>query len=258
MTAPLVEFSLRNGVVYAEIDNYARRNALTADIMRELVEGARAYLTRDRAAVIVVSGKGGVFSSGIDVRTVRADSRDVVDGYLFNREFDRHLADFASLPMIKIAKIEGYCYGVGVVLASYCDVRLAATDALFCLPELDLGVMFGGAAFDRIVYHLGMTKAMDLLLSARRMPAQEGAEIGFLTAAVAPEDLASHTTQYAERAASLPTFLLMQTALTAQTTVAAAVRPPSAEIDGPLLAALDEGARAQNHRFAARFTDSAT
>lgn len=258
MSEPLVEFSTRNGVVYAEINNHARRNALSGPIMRELALGARERLHRDKASVIVVSGKGGVFSSGVDVTTVtpRAEG-EVIEPYLTFREFSDHLAMFGALPMVKIAKVEGFCFGAGVVLAAHCDVRFAADGTMFCLPELDLGSPFSGGGFDRLAYHFGHAKIVDLILTARRFPASEALTAGFLTDVVPAADLEARTVAYAEALAQRPPFLLMQTVLASQVAVAAAVRTPSTEFDGAMLAAFDERSRAQNQVFSARFTRGA-
>jgi len=179
---------------------------------------------------------------------------DVIQPYLRFREFGTHLAAFGALPMVKIAKIEGFCFGAGVVLASYCDVRFSAEETMFCLPELDLGSPFSGGGFDRLAYHFGHTKIVDLILTARRFPAAEAATAGFLTDVVAGADLEQRTAEYAEALAARPRFLLMQTILASQVAVAAAVRTPSTEFDGAMLAAFDDSSRAQNRAFSARFT----
>lgn len=255
MSDTLVRFETRNGVLYAEIDNYARRNALSGAIMKQLAEGAKRHMVEDGASVVVLSGSGGVFSSGVDVTTVQASAAgDVISPYLQFREFTNHLAAFGALPMVKIARIEGYCFGAGVVLASHCDVRFAAEGAMFSLPELDLGSPFSGGGFDRLAYLFGHTKIVDLILTARRFPAAEAAEAGFLTGVESTESLDARVTEYAEALAARPRFLLMQTILASQVAIASAVRPPSAEFDGAMLAAYDDAARAQNARFSSRFT----
>jgi enoyl-CoA hydratase/carnithine racemase len=255
MSDPLVSFETRNGVVYAQIDNYARRNALSGAIMKQLSEGTRQRMVDDGASVVVVSGSGGIFSSGVDVTTVQAQAEgEVIAPYLQFTEFGNHLAAFGALPMVKIAKIEGFCFGAGVVLASYCDVRFSAEETTFCLPELDLGSPFSGGGFDRLAYFFGHTKIVDLILTARRFPAAEAATAGFLTNVVPAPSLDQRVTEYAEALAARPRFLLMQTILASQVAVAASVRTPSTEFGGAMLAAFDERSRAQNHAFSARFT----
>jgi enoyl-CoA hydratase/carnithine racemase len=258
MSDALVQFTTRNGVLYAEIDNYARRNALSGAIMRQLAEGTRQRMVDDGASVVVVSGSNGVFSSGVDVTTVQARAEgEVIQPYLQFREFSNNLAAFGALPIVKIAKVEGFCFGAGVVLASHCDVRFAADETMFCLPELDLGSPFSGGGFDRLAYFFGHTRIIDLILTARRFPAAEALTAGFLTDVVPAAELEERTVSYAEALAARPRFLLMQTILASQVAVAAAVRTPSAEFDGALLAAFDERSRAQNHAFSSRFTGGA-
>lgn len=255
MSDSLVNFETRNGVLYAELNNYKRRNALSNAIMKELAEGTRQRMMEDGASVVVVSGAGGVFSSGVDVTTVQARAQgDVIPPYLQYREFGTYSAMFSSLPMVKIAKIEGYCFGAGLVLASHCDVRFAADDVKFCLPELDLGSPFGGPGFDRLAYLFGHTKIVDLILTARRFPASEAFEAGFLTDAVPGADLEKRTVEYAEALAARPRFLLMQTILASQVAIAAGTRYPTNEFDGAMLAAYDDASRAQNGTFSSRFT----
>ncbi len=259
MSDHLVDFETRNGVVYARIDNYVRRNALSGAIMKQLAEGTRRRMVEEGASVVVVSGSGGVFSSGVDVTTVQARAEgEVIAPYLQFREFGDNLAAFGALPMVKIAKIEGFCFGAGVVLASHCDVRFAAEETMFCLPELDLGSPFSGGGFDRLAHFFGHTRIVDYILTARRFPAAEAATAGFLTDVVPSAELDERATSYAEALAARPRFLLMQTILASQVAVAAAVRTPSTEFDGAMLAAFDERSRAQNHVFSARFTGGST
>lgn len=257
MSEKLVNFEVRDGVIYATLDNYARRNALSNDLLEQLAVGAREHMVRDGAHVLVLSGDGGIFSSGVDVTTVKASAAgDVAATYLNNGDFGRYMNAFASLPIAKIALIDGFCFGAGIILASHCDVRFASERAVFCLPELDLGAPFSGGGMDRLAYHFGHTKAVDLVLTARRFPATEALDAGFLTEMMSHDALARRGAEYAAMLAARPPFLVMQTVLSGHAAYAAAVRPPSAEFDGAMLAAYDERARAQNHVFASRFGKS--
>src|SRR5690625_322163 len=124
----LINFSYKDGVIQAELNNFGRRNALSPQLLEELASGASDYL-KEGAKIIVISGSNSTFSSGVDVSWVTGTNTDpqyVADRYLTTLEFSSAMNRFASLPLVKVAQIDGYCFGAGVILASYCDVRIAS------------------------------------------------------------------------------------------------------------------------------------
>jgi enoyl-CoA hydratase/carnithine racemase len=161
-------------VVVVTIDNQPRRNAMTRAM---LVELARLWETLERGPCrcIVLTGAGErAFSAGADVSgDLSADpetARMVNDALLKNRPYTKPI----------VAAVNGDCVGGGLELLLSTDVRAAATHARFGLPEVRWSIYpFGGATI-KLVQQIGHVHAMDLLLTARLIDANEAARIGLV------------------------------------------------------------------------------
>jgi enoyl-CoA hydratase/carnithine racemase len=92
---------------------------------------------------------------------------------------------------VTIAKIHGHCVGGGVVLASECDLRVAANDTYFSIPEVDLGIPLTWGGIPRLVREIGAAMTKELVMTCRPFTAGEAVGIGFLNRAVPPADLDS-------------------------------------------------------------------
>jgi len=169
----------RDGVLVITINRPHRRNALTADVGTGL---RAAFDLLDRASDLhagVVTGAGGHFCAGMDLRDTPLDE-DIDE---FERTFQRILIDAARKPLI--AAIEGYAVAGGWELALACDMAVAGESARFGLPEVKVGLVAQGGALlwlpRRVPYHL----AMELCLTGRMVEAPRVAAIGALNDVVA-------------------------------------------------------------------------
>jgi enoyl-CoA hydratase/carnithine racemase len=95
----------------------------------------------------------------------------------------------AELPQITIAGIRGHCVGGGLVLAAACDVRIAANDARFMIPELDAGIPLGWGGMAWVVRLVGESLAADLVLSCRPFGADEALQAGLISRVLPPGQL---------------------------------------------------------------------
>jgi enoyl-CoA hydratase/carnithine racemase len=161
-------------VVIVTIDNPPRRNAMTRAMLADL---ARLWDTLERGACrcIVLTGAGDrAFSSGADVSgDLSADpeaARIVNDALLKTRTYTKPI----------VAAVNGDCVGGGLELLLSTDVRAAAPHARFGLPEVRWSIYpFGGATI-KLVQQIGHVHAMDLLLTARLVDAEEAARLGLV------------------------------------------------------------------------------
>src|SRR5262245_24461662 len=138
------EFSGRIATV--TLERPERRNALSAELMREMIACAQELAARRDLDVVLVTGAAGVFSAGADLK----DSSRWAGGapLLEQREIaslgQRMARAWEELPQITIAAIEGYAVGGGLALAVALDWRVMARDAFVTLPEISLGDRKGG------------------------------------------------------------------------------------------------------------------
>ncbi len=148
----------------------------------------------DEVGVIVIRGAGGVFTSGGDVKSFPSIPRDLMSD----------LADDIGTPercrKPVIAALEKYCFGVGFELALACDFRLATESCLVALPESAIGQMPGSGGSVRVARIAGLTRAKDMVMLGRRLPAKVARDWGLLTdTAVDSDGLTALVHDYAAR-----------------------------------------------------------
>jgi enoyl-CoA hydratase/carnithine racemase len=168
------------------------------DSIRQGVPAALADLDADAdVRVIVVRGDGARgFCSGADIKEQRGPETAIE--VRRRMEGARWIEAFDTVQKPTIAAVHRYCMGGGMELALGCDVRFAAPDAIFSLPETALGLIPGGGGTQRLARVVGPGRAMDLLLSGERMTADEAKAIGLVTrVAAAPESLLEEVRTFA-------------------------------------------------------------
>ncbi|MGE4652465.1 MAG: enoyl-CoA hydratase/isomerase family protein [Myxococcota bacterium] len=167
------------------LDRPQKLNPLSPMTLRELAAAARWFDEQADVKVVVVSGAGRVFSAGADLASFSGpqerSTRDSAD-------LGREMADaLERMRALSIAAIRGWCVGGGVVLAAACDLRLAAADARFSIPEVDLGLPLAWGGIPRLIREIGPALTRELVLTGRPFDAAEAKSAGFLNRVV-PED----------------------------------------------------------------------
>ena len=152
-------------------------NPLGNDTLRELAEAATWFDSTD-VPIVVVTGEGRAFSAGFDLR--QFGDKDAAGAQL-----GRAMADAVeSMTALTVAAIKGPCIGGGVVLASACDMRVAAEDTTFAIPEVDLGIPLTWGGIPRLVRLIGPAMTNELVLTCRPFDAAEAKQIGFVNRVV--------------------------------------------------------------------------
>ena len=202
--------STRGAVGKVVFDRPRVLNALTPAVLRDLID-ACGRISRDESIKVVrFEGAGSSFSAGADLPAFLAElngsePHDVAD--LGRRATDA----VAALPQITIAGIRGNCVGAGVVLAAACDLRIAAGDARFSIPELDAGIPLAWGGMAHMVRLVGETRAADLVLSCRPFGAEEALQAGFISRVVPPDDLQASLEALEKALASKAKYVLRAT-----------------------------------------------
>ena len=128
--------------------------------------------------VIVIRGANGVYTSGGDVKAFPEIETDGMSHLAWN------IAAPERCPKPVICAIEKYAMGVGLELAMACDIRLATKDSVLALPEVSLGQIPGSGGSQRVARIAGLTRAVDMMMLGRRIPAPEASQWGLLTRVV--------------------------------------------------------------------------
>jgi 2-oxoglutaroyl-CoA hydrolase len=128
--------------------------------------------------VVVIRGSNGVYTSGGDVKAFPQIERDGMSHLAWN------IAAPERCPKPVVCAIEKYAMGVGLELAMSCDIRIATKDTLLALPEVTLGQIPGSGGSQRVARIAGLTRAVDMIMLGRRVPAPEAFQWGLLTRVV--------------------------------------------------------------------------
>ena len=180
----LVERLRDRSVARITLNRPDKRNTITWE-MRQRIEDVFAELARDRRLrAVVVTGAGGTFSAGGDMRGFLEH-----DPYEF-AHLGENLAAAERCPLPVIAAVDGFCFGAGMELALSCDIRLCTDRAEFALPEILRGQMPGSGGSQRLPRLIGWSRAKEMILRGRRMLAAEALVSGLVCEVVPPERLA--------------------------------------------------------------------
>ena len=185
-------------------------NALSPQLLGELIDAARALDARPEVKVVILAGAGRAFCAGFDLGAFAAQ-----DGEGTAREtadLGRRMAEaITEMRALTIARIHGHCVGGGVVLAAACDLRVAAQDAVFSIPEVELGIPLAWGGIPRLVREIGPAMTKELVLTCRPFGAQEAHSLGFVNRVVAGDELAAAAEALAAQLATRSALTLTAT-----------------------------------------------
>ncbi|MBC7910812.1 MAG: enoyl-CoA hydratase/isomerase family protein [Pyrinomonadaceae bacterium] len=156
----------------------AERNSLSVKILEELEAVVSALVERRDITAIIFTGTGDVFASGANIRELSALTPEHARAFAHRGQ---HLFQkIADAPQLTIAAINGYCMGGGLDLALSCKLRCASSDATFAHPGARLGIITGWGGTQRLPRLIGISRALEIFATARRLTSSEAHEIGLV------------------------------------------------------------------------------
>ena len=185
----------KNYISILTIDRADALNALSVDVLRELID-ALSFLTSDpETGVIILTGAGEkAFIAGADIKYMeQLDERGALD---FGKMGQSLTLIIESSPKPVIAAVNGFALGGGCELSLACHIRFASDNAVFGQPEVKLGLIPGWGGTQRLPRIVGKGIATDLIISGRNIDAQEAHRIGLVNKVVAQDNLISTSTTY--------------------------------------------------------------
>lgn len=193
-----VSVEVRAGVAHVRLCRPERGNAIDLATARGLLAAA-IRCRREGVRAVVLSGAGRSFCVGGDLREFSALSGDALAGHLRAVTDALHgaLRGFAELDAPMIAAVRGAVAGAGVGLAAAADLTIAATDATFVLAYTGIGYSPDAGVTWSLPRLIGPRRALDLLLTNRRIDAREAAEIGLVSRVVDAGQLAGEVDRLA-------------------------------------------------------------
>lgn len=175
-------------------------NALSSEVLGELSEAWDMLQADDEALVIIITGAGRAFVAGADVAEM-ADM-NMLEGRSFGNIGQQLFRRIEKSEKPVIAAINGYALGGGLELALACDIRIASETAVMGQPETGLGITPGFSGTQRLAAVAGRSTAMEMILSAQNINAEQALAKGIVSRVVPADKLIEETTALAVRIAS--------------------------------------------------------
>ena len=202
-------------------------NALSPELMRELAAALDAFESDDNIGCMIVTGNDKAFAAGADIKAMKEKSyMDVFKEDFITAEWER----ISRCRKPVIAAVAGHALGGGCELAMMCDFIIAADNARFGQPEINLAIIPGAGGTQRLPRFVGKSKAMEMVLlgQARTMDAAEAERVGLVSRVVPLADLMNEAMKAAGRICelSLPVVMMAKESVNRafETTLAEGVR----------------------------------
>jgi enoyl-CoA hydratase/carnithine racemase len=195
-----IETTVEDGVALCRLDRPEARNALSPELMLELGEALEGFDADPGVRCIVIAGNDEVFAAGADIKAMAERS--------FADALSNPAASFwkrlTALKTPLIAAVSGWALGGGCELALACDLIVASETAEFGQPEITLGIIPGGGGTQRLARVLGKQRTMDLVLTGRRIGADEAQALGLVNLVAPKGEWLAGALELAQRIARRP------------------------------------------------------
>jgi enoyl-CoA hydratase len=212
MSYEFIATETKGRVALIRLNRPKQLNALAPKLMQELGAALYGFDADDGIGAIVITGNEKAFAAGADI----AAMKDFDFVHAFGTDYiTRDWEHIRNVRKPVIAAVAGYALGGGCELAMMCDIVIAAESAKFGQPEINLGTFPGSGGTQRLPRAVGKAKAMDLILTARMMDAQEAERAGLVSRLVPSDKLLEEAMAVAERIASysLPAVMMAKEAV---------------------------------------------
>ncbi len=194
----LVETQGRVGVI--TLNRPQALNALCDQLMTELGDALRGFDADAAIGAIVITGSPKAFAAGADIKEMKDRTYPAVH---FDDFIGKRWETVLTIQKPVIAAVAGFALGGGCELAMMCDLILAADNAKFGQPEINLGIIPGAGGTQRLVRSIGKSKAMEMVLTGRMMDAVEAERANLVCRIVPVADLIAEAVKMGEKMASL-------------------------------------------------------
>ena len=203
-----VEFEQRGHVGLITINRPEVLNALNLEVIEQLDDILLRAESQEDVHVIVITGAGRSFVAGADIGEMVNYTAD--DAKRFSHHGNNTMMHITRFPSPVIAAVNGFALGGGCELAMSCDIRVASEKATFGMPEVGLGITPGFCGTQRLQRIVGMSTAMELVLTSRTIDAQEALQIGLVKHVYPADVMLDKALELADLIASRPQVAVRQ------------------------------------------------
>lgn len=182
-------------------------NALNNALMGEVHHALKAFDNNPDIRCMIITGSERAFAAGADIKEMSGQTYvDMLTKHSVSDNFD-----FSGYRKPIIAAVSGYALGGGCEMAMACDMIVASETAVFGQPEINLGILPGGGGTQRMTRAIGKALAMEVMLTDRRLTAEEAMQYGLVNRVVAPEVYLDEAIALAQKVASMSLIALQLT-----------------------------------------------
>jgi enoyl-CoA hydratase len=199
MNYQILKIEIADCIAVMTISRPAALNALNTNFFKEFNHFLDDLEPREDVKVLVITGEGKSFVAGADIAEMVHMNSD--EGYAFSTFGQRTFDRLEQLGIAVIAAVNGYALGGGCELAMACDFRIASKLAKFGQPEMNLGMIPGYAATQRLSRLTGIGNALYLILTADTITAEDALRIGLVQKVTEPEMLMEEVMKLAKKIA---------------------------------------------------------
>lgn len=208
-----VAYEVSEGIATVTLNRPEKLNAWTSRMADEIRHCMSTAAADDAVKVIILTGAGRGFCAGADMNdltvmtgegagSISSSAPEAFDPGS-RQDFQRRYAYFPSVPKPILAAINGPCAGLGLVIALYCDMRFSAAEAVYTTSFSRRGLVAEHGISWILPKHVGLSTGLDLLLSARRVNAEEALRIGLVDRVIPSESLVAEVRAYAMELATM-------------------------------------------------------
>ena len=184
-------------IAWIEFSNPKKRNALSLQMWKNLPQVIKKLKNDKNLRVLIVRGEGDSFSAGGDISEFKAVFATPNSSYDFSKSINKAFNALVHFPRPTIAMIKGGAVGGGCGLALACDIRIASENAYLAVTPAKLGIIYPFSEIKRLVATIGISKAKDMLFSARIIKADEAKKLSMLNHVFSTKELEMKTLEYA-------------------------------------------------------------
>ena len=197
-----IVFEKRCRVGHISLNRPQRLNAYSVAMRDDFAEALAAVAEDDEIGALLITGQGRAFCAGADLSEFgAAPSQAIARNVRWQRDVWGQLI---NLPQPIVAAAHGYCIGSGIEIMLLADVRIAADDTIFAMPELQLGLIPAAGGSQTLPRSIGPADALELLLTGRRFDASEARRHGLIGRVTPATETTATAWRIAERIAAAP------------------------------------------------------
>lgn len=200
MEYTILQIEISDAIALVTINRPEAMNALNTRFFQEMDQAVAEVSANDAVKVMIITGSGKAFVAGADIAEMV--HKNEAEGTAFSRTGQHTFRSLEKMGIPVIAAINGFALGGGMELAMGCDIRIASSKAKFGQPEVNLGLIPGYAATQRLSRLVGMGNALYLLTSAEMIGAEDALRMGLIQKVTDPETLMDEVMKLAGTIAS--------------------------------------------------------